>query len=103
VGGETSVVEKISETVQANAALANMFVSVDPAAELFFGVVQVEKVQMPEAYEPVEILNGPIVGSLRSDIVARRKYMTGIQTDSKLSGVAGIISDAGQFFKSAAQ
>ena len=58
---EARVVEQISKSLESDTALAYMFVPVDSAAQFFFGVIEMEKMQVLEADLPVEIIHGPQV------------------------------------------
>ena len=99
---ETPVGQQPPKRLEAETALADVFVTVDAAAERLLRVVAVKDLQSIEADEPIERLER--VGDSRKgrDVISRSEQMTGIQADADPRRAIEMRHDRREMFKAMA-
>jgi hypothetical protein len=76
------VVDDPSERFEAEAALADVLVTVDTASAWFLRVIRVECAQPVESYDAIEALEGIEVAGLRGDVISGGDEMAGVEADA---------------------
>lgn len=99
---KATIVHDEAEKVEAEVALGQTMVTIDPAAELCFGTIQVHAAQVFEANNPVELRKGPFTVSSGSQVVAGDKGVTGVEADANAGFVIDQFDDAGQMLEAMA-
>ena len=96
---ETAIVDEPSKGFDADAALTDVLVAVDAAAERPLRVVQVEHLQSFDADETFELFEDARVALWRHDVVARRQQVTGVEADADTAGMFGARHDVRDLFE----
>jgi hypothetical protein len=102
-GQESPVAEQKTESVEPDASLADMEVTIHAAAQILFAVIDVKSLYLPDADQSVEFAHRPCVCFLGADIVSCRKQVARIETHTGAIRIPRFFQERRKVFKSMAK
>ncbi len=98
---ETRIIDKETEPLKTYLPFPDVFVTVNPGPKALFRIIEMEKVEVIEAYSRVEFQEGLVISFRSADVIAGRKSVAGIKTDAKTFSKPSTLEDMSKFLKTA--
>ena len=90
---EPPIVDDAAEWLEPEAALADVFVTIDTAAERLLGIVQVQHLEAIESDQAPELFERRRVAFRRAEVVPGREQMAGIEAHADAAMIAHLGDD----------
>src|SRR5262249_47021765 len=100
---EPPIVDDAAERLEAQAAVADVLVPIDAAAERPLRIVDVECLQPIEADEPAELPEGRRVAFGRAEVVARCEQVAGVEAHADARVVVHLRDDRSELLEGRAE
>lgn len=100
---ETVVIEEQTKAFQANLALADMLVPVNPAAAPFLGIIEMEEMDAVAANVPLQLGEGLHIPGSGAEVIPGGKDVAGIDADAELFSIAAVFEQPAQLLEAATQ
>ncbi len=97
--GKVRVVDEVSEAGLADLSLADVFMTIDPAAQLPLRVIHVDALDLRQADDFIQLRDHAFITCRRAKVEARGKEMTRVETDSDAGGLIQARANGSQVLK----